>query len=149
MTTHKLNPEQTLAMLQAGVRIRDIARAQGVSHQRISQLRKRWGIPSASVPVPLDRAKARRLLTKGLTDPEVAACLGVSPHRVRTLRRSLGLPSIFQRHEALVRAAHAQQGSMRAIARAVGLPRQTVGDICRRLGLRSGGQLRKVGRRSS
>ena len=149
MTTTKIDPEQSLAMLQAGERTCDIARAQGVSHQRISQLRRLWGIPSASVPVPLDRAKARRLLTKGLTDREVATCLGVSPHRVRTLRLALGLPPIFKRHEALVRAAHAQHGSMRAIARAVGMPRQTVRDICKRLCLRSGGQLRKVGRRSS
>lgn len=149
MSDQKLNPEQTLAMLKAGARTRDVAQAQGVSHQRISQLRKRWGIPSASVTVPLDRAKALRLLAKGLTDREAGVCLGVSPHRVRRLRRAMGLPTIFERHEALVQAAHAQHGSMRAIARAVGLPLQTVRDICRRLGLRSGGQLRKVGRRSS
>lgn len=149
MSDQKLNPEETLAMLKAGARTCDVARAQGVSHQRINQLRKRWGIPSASVPAPLDRAKALRLLAKGLTDREAGVCLGVSPHRVRRLRLAMGLPSIFQRHEALVQAAHTQHGSMRAIARAVSLPRQTVRDICRRLGLRSGGQMRKVGRRSS
>lgn len=146
MNPRKHDPAQTLAMLKAGDRTCDIARVQGVSHQRISQLRRKWGIPPLPASqAPLDPKQVRALVKQGLTDRAMASQLGVSEFRVGALRRALGLPNSYQVHERAVRQAHSRNLLHREIAEVVGIPRQTVSDICRRLGLR---RVQKVGQPS-
>ncbi len=144
MKTQKLNPSQVRAALLAGEHDVSIARAQGVSRQRISQLRHQWGIPSHRAPI--DVKVVRPLVMKGLGDCEIGRRLGVTDNRVRHLRHIHGWPTAIRIREQQVRAASQHHVTQREIAERVGLSEATVGDIRRRLGL---SDVQKVGQRSS
>lgn len=143
MKTQKLNPSQVRASLLAGERDTVIARAQGVTRQRISQLRHEWGIPGPRAP--LDVEAVRPLILQGLGDCAVGRRLGVTDNRVRHLRQVMGWPAANRIREQLVLAASKRHSSQRQIAESMGLSEATVGDIRRRLGL---SDVQKVGQPS-
>ena len=121
-----------------GLRDADIARAVGISRQRVFMVRQELGLPSNRPEAAITHTEVIKLHEDGLSDAAMAKKLGISRKAIRRLREACRLPanrSCLTKRNAVQRLFKEGEHNRRRLATKVGCSYQTVQAALKALGV--------------